>query len=109
MCVLLAANDRSLCHAIVQQTTPFSEGPLRFHQTVPGRILGRQDIARGGSAVGRPIKGRFLELHRRAAILRGAVGYGCSEKRTFSDSGGSSCLCLAGVSSKACLSETKSR
>ena len=33
---------------------------LQFHQTVPGRISGRMDIIRGGSTVGRPIKGTGL-------------------------------------------------
>ena len=38
-----------------QKTTRFSERLSRFRQTVPGRILGRQDITRGESAVERPI------------------------------------------------------
>ena len=42
-----------------QQTTPFSERLFQFHQTVPVRISGRQDITRGGNAVGWPSKGTF--------------------------------------------------
>ena len=49
--------DRLPFAGVVSFNHPFSERSLRFHQTVPVSNLGLKDIARGGEAVGRPVKG----------------------------------------------------